>query len=367
MKRSVMSMTCACCVLIAAPVRADRIQLRDQETPLQGKILVMNADGITISVGEQPMRVVSWDRVASFEHDQPHADAEKYADLAMNLWRGRSRVERGDSRLALPVFEELASQYHGTTSETALVVMEGLLRCRLDQGANDLAVVPALEVARLRLKGVTTNSYSNLPPVLDSATLLCPVLPPVWVSTPALLKVERRLAEYDAGAEPALIAQAALYRQAMRRQLALPVDTIAGGKTDNKGLQFLMTIQELSSSSPSDRAAIRERLLRQAEPLGDWAQAWARYFVGVSLLAESGEDARLEGIVSLLHVPARFSDTQPYLAGLALAESSQELAASGNAEAAVAVDEELRRSFPRHPALVTGSHRPISRSSKESS
>jgi hypothetical protein len=354
-------------MVIAAQVCADRIQLRGQETPLQGKILVMNADGLTISIGDQPMRVVPWDRVASFEHDQPHADAQKYADLAMNLWRGRSRVERGDARLALPVFEELAADYHGTTSETALVVMEGLLRCRLDQGANDLAMIPALEVVRLRLKGVTTNSYSKLPPVLDAATLLCPVLPPVWVSTPALLKVERRLADYDAGTEPALIAQAALYRQAMRRQLALPIDSIAGGKTDNKGLQFLMTIQELSSSSPSDRTAIRERLLRQSEPLGDWAQAWSRYFVGVSLLEESSEGARLEGIVNLLHLPARFSATQPYLAGLALAESSQALAAAGNAEAAVAVDEELRRSFPRHPALLTGSHKPISRSPKEPS
>lgn len=354
-------------VVMSSPAWADRVELRGEDAPLDGKILVMNDDGITIAVGEQPMRIVPWDRVETFQQDRPDSNAAKYAELGMKIWRARSRVERGDTKLASPVFEELFSQYLGKTSEMALVVMEGLLRCRLDRGANDLAVIPALEVARLRLKGVSTSSYAELPPVLDGSTLLCPVLPPAWAPSAALPKIERQLADYDAGTEPVIIAYAALYRQAIRRQLGMSVDAIAGGKTEQKGVQLMMTVLETSSAVPDVREGSRERLLRQSEELGDWAQAWARYFVGASMLGETGDGRRQEGVVNLLHVPARFSATQPYLAGLALAKSSQALAAAGNAEAAAAVDDELRRSFPSHPVLVAGGHRPITRTAKESS
>jgi hypothetical protein len=75
----------------------------------------------------------------------------------------------------------------------------------------------------------------------------------------------------------------------------------------------------------------------------DWAEAWARYQVGVALLAEDALDAKQEGAVSLVHLPARFGRSQPFLAGLALNRIAQFLEQTGDTGAAAGLRHELER------------------------
>ena len=70
---------------------------------------------------------------------------------------------------------------------------------------------------------------------------------------------------------------------------------------------------------------------------------------------EGGADAaelprRQRGLVNMLHLPARFGRTLPYLTGLALAWAAETARADGDDEAAAVLTAELDRRFPSHPA-----------------
>jgi hypothetical protein len=338
--------------VVAASAHGDRVMLRGGAAPVEGHIRVINDDGVTIEVDQQAAQMISWDRVQGIEQDRPEPNLEAFTELATNLWRARTRIERGDTELAEPILEPLFEKYLGRQSETALVVMEGLLRCRLARGANDLAVVSALEVTRLRLAGATTPSYSMLPPVHDPATALCPYLPPFWTPSPGLSKTVRQLASYDARDQPVVIALAALYRNAAQRQLgqgdASPTPTAL---PDHAGVRFLNSVCNPSISGiPA--------LLQQAGTIGAWAQAWAQFAFGQAQLTSDDSSAQHAGMLNLLHVPAESSQTQPYLSGLALALVAEALAKSGRSGDADIVRAELQRLHPHHPILGALAARP---------
>ncbi len=55
-------------------------------------------------------------------------------------------------------------------------------------------------------------------------------------------------------------------------------------------------------------------------------------------------------MIQLLHLPARFGKSQPYLAGIALAESALALDALGDAAGANSLFTELRDAYSTHAA-----------------
>lgn len=76
--------------------------------------------------------------------------------------------------------------------------------------------------------------------------------------------------------------------------------------------------------------------------------------IGRSLLLEDDEESRLLGVAMLMHLPSRLREAQPYLAGVALAESAGALDAMGLGPEADRVRGEFRRQFPGHPMLGSG-------------
>jgi hypothetical protein len=339
---------------VAAQDDGDMVERRGAEPAIVGRITVIDDSGVFVRSVQGATHFVPWDRVRRVVTDQPHAGLERRLDTAETLWRARSRVERNDTALAEPLLERLFEQYRGQTHETALVVAEGLLRCRLVRGANAEAVIPALEVGRLRRADVETASYAMLRPVIDEQTSLCPELAPAWLSSRALDRLRRDLEDYDAKEDPIVSALARGYLQALRRQVgveALAASAEPGESTppEHSGVQLLALCAACGADDVERRRAARDRLRLEMPTMPPWAEAWARFALGTSLLREDGVGRRQRGLLNLVHLPARFGRSHPYLAGLSLAWCAEASGAWGDASAAAAFEAELSRRFPNHP------------------
>jgi hypothetical protein len=339
-----------CC---ADEAQADVVERRGSEPKLEGRIRQVDDAGVLIVSATGAEHFVTWDRVRSIarEASGPDIQVEQRREAAENLWRARSRLERGDAALAEPLFERLFPEYRGRTHETALIVAEGLLRCRLARGAHDAATIPALEAMRLRRKKVTTIAYSMLPPVIDEATGLCTGLPPYWANTPGLARLESELKSYDAGGDTTIAALASLYRAALRQQLGLPEESRADIAADQPGVALMKLLVDAGSPETAVRDAARATLEKRLPELPIWAQAWARFAIGTSLLAESGTGQHHSGLVNLAWLPASFQKEQPYLTALALAVMTQAFSQMGEAEASATLQSELQRLYPAQPDL----------------
>ena len=353
-------MNCGCSralstlVLVATTVAAgDVVERRSADPPLEGRVTLIDDAGVTVKSLLGAVHFVPWDRVRSVQTESIDMTLPARMQTAVDLWRARSRVERHDTTLAESLFARLFEQYRGKTHETALVVAEGLLRCRSARSDQVMAVIPALEVARLRRAGITTEAYSTLDPVLDSTYALCTVLPPVWLQTPRLDSLGHDLDGYDPKGDEVVGALANAYRQAVRQTLGRPIEPADRGP-DHPGVELLRRLIACNSQSADERSAAREQLRRAIPSMPAWAEAWCRYQIGVSLLAETGLGRRQTGAVSLVHLPARFSRTQHFLAGLALAELIRTMHLDGDEGSADRLRNELGRSYPNHPLHDSG-------------
>ena len=321
---------------------------------LRGGIVVdapieeVSLDGVRLG-GPAP-RTIGWDRVLRV--DDEHLDAAApFAMVADSAWRARTRLARGDVRLAEPLFEQLFEQYRGRTGPTALVVAEGLLRCRLSRGAQAGAVEPWIETLRIRATGERLAGEPPLPPALDDATGLAPALPPIWLDTPALEALLRPGLELGAGDPVAGALWAwSRYGAALERgEAAAPPDTEA---IDHPGVALVRAIARSRAPESQTRAEARATLeagLDADAPA--WQEAWRRAAIGRSLLLEGDREATMRAIVELMHLPARFGAAQPWLTGVALAEASHALSGLGDSAGAATLRDELQRFDPAHPAL----------------
>ena len=343
---------------------ADVVERRGSAPVIEGEITAIDDAGVTVRSPLGAVHFVAWDRVRRVETDLEGSALARHMETAVDLWRARSRVERNDTTLAEPLLERLFERYRGQTHETTLVVAEGLLRCRVARADHVLAVVPALEVARLRRAGVTTEVYANLPPVFDADYALCTVLAPAWLPSPLLDSLAHELQAYGGGAEThqdmdeVVSALARLYRQAVLQALGRPgQDPAPETLPEHPGVELLEALNACDDADPNRRRPARAHLARMIPTLPGWAEAWARFHVGRSLVAEEGIARKQEGAVSLVHVPARFGRSQTFLAGLALAYASRALAETGASGDAANLLAELGRSYPRHPLHTIGVQR----------
>lgn len=360
----------------ASDLLAATVLLRGGGAPLVGERIDFELGGVRVFRSGVPTSV-AWDNVQGVV-DRPLDDAERrQLSIATDLWRARSRAQRGDFRLAGPLFERHFDTFRGTTSETALIVAEGLLRSSLATGreADRLrAIIPALEAARLRRAGVTTDRFASLAPSLDEATLLCTSIAPIWQPT---AETERAAAEIErlylaaaaapsgAGLDGETAKVARFYVDLLRgaRSAASPAAPL---KSDPPAIRFLAAITDVqlaprpSEGEPGEaidrRAKARAALLATAKEFPSWASGWARLAAGRSAIAERDSRLRMEGVLQLLSVAALERDVSQALVVEALRDSAATLHALGERESAAIVERELSRfgvSAPKPPAATT--------------
>jgi hypothetical protein len=157
-------------------------------------------------------------------------------------------------------------------------------------------------------------------------------------------------------------ALAALYIAAARFEAGEAVP-IPDAVSSDPGVQFVRLIVAARIGDGAQRDAARRALesrlpsagsagTENARGIPSWAEAWCRAAIGRSLLREEAAEQRRWGIVELLHLPARSSDIHPYLAGLALAESSVALRELGDEAGADTLLKDLTTRHPDHPVLL---------------
>lgn len=343
-----------------APGQAElRVELRGTRPAIVAQRLEFEKGGLRVVSGNATALLLAWDDVRAVTGRPLTDDERAFLAMAEDLWRARQRVQRGDLDRAVELFERHAEALRGSTSETALIVAEGIVRCRV---ARDplRAVLPALEVARLRRAKITTDRYANLPPVLDEATLLAPAVGAALIGDASGSSDAERLAiarEIDL-----LLASTTLDGETRRsadlvaailRRTPLPAV-----KREEGGAGLLAAIMELDrirpDETPEAKVRVRSAVVASAKGLAPWATAWARFAVGRSLVAEAALPEREQGVLALLAIPAEAGSvvasdgegTVGAQAPLSIVRAALELAAStlrslGDGESAAIVEREL--------------------------
>ncbi|MCA9285605.1 MAG: hypothetical protein KDA22_10335, partial [Phycisphaerales bacterium] len=280
----------------AGPARAQEIvvERRGGAPPIAGRLRSADEDALRLVTESGAEYALRWDVVRTVT---PSTETlERLLGPAESLWRARTRIERDDTELAEPILAELFEVYRGRTSETALVVTEGLLRCRVARGDAVGAIIPALEAARLRALGVATDAFASMPPALDPTTLLCPQAPPVLPQGPALERLQHELETWQPS-EPSVAAMADLYRHAVEVAAdgALEVHedlpplpaAAANAPSAGSGVGWagVRLLRQLLAAAAGDAPSAAN--LRRLVGGGDWRAAWASFFIGAAAMPSS--------------------------------------------------------------------------------
>ncbi|MBX9736946.1 MAG: hypothetical protein K2X32_08465, partial [Phycisphaerales bacterium] len=357
-----------------------RLALRSSQVGVEGDLVGVSGAGLVLRVaaadGVLQDKAIGWDTVRTVDGAGP--TAMTFLQVGEQIWRGRTRIERGDFVLGERVIEPLyaslvasgregtsAQAWPGLTGPTGAVLAEAALRCRLNRGWTTAALEPWLawrasveEAGRL---GGVIVSPGSAPPgqqvwiggqmsgvgVTDATTGLCVQLPPIFSAAaseralPAIYALGSwGAAQRRAGSTGEL---AMLYRAAIAGEMAQsagrvpdPVSTELM-KSADPGVRLCAEIVVSRLGTAAQRAEARS-LLRQrlavsrARPaeseaqqmtLSSWQESWVRAAIGRSLLLETDLKSKREALVSLLHVPARFGDQVPWLAAICLREAIQ--------------------------------------------
>lgn len=345
---------CLILMLTAGHAPGGVVHLRDGRPSQTWPIVTMDDAGVTVRLANGDLQVIPWDLVRDLEPDASDPQLAAKLEGARELWRARVRLQRNDPSLAEPIFERLFERYRGQSNECALIVAEGLLRCRLARGAQEMAVIPFLEMIRLRRAGLTTDRYDDLIVIYDPEFGLCPQLAPAWVNRETLEKVQRDLDAYDSPDDDVLRALVEAYHKSIQAALQGPAVLAEADWPqwpNHDGIDLLEDLLGTMAPEKDRRTSSRIRLLRRIPQVPPWTEAWIRHRVGMSLLTEPDEPSRQKGLVSLAHLPARFGRVTPYLTALGIARMARELEAEGRPEEAAILRAELERRFPGHPIL----------------
>ncbi len=314
---------------------------------------VVEATWEGVRVGGAAPRLIPWDRVKAVSGERAGEADAFIREIGEPAWRARTRLERGDFVMAEPLFESLFEKQRGRAGPTAAVVAAGLLRCRLERGAQSLAVEPWLAWLRLSAAGDAEDDAIASP--VDPEWLLAPALAPIWLPDPGAGALADSLAGLSTeGLTPAAGALAWWYAESARLAAGLPASPKGARPEpiDHPGVALVEAVVLSRAGPESERKRARESLAAGLErDRGLWREAWRRSAIGMSMLREADERTRLLGEVEALHVPARFAASQPHLAGLVLAEVARARAARGRNADALILRAQIERIDPDHPAL----------------
>lgn len=350
-----MSLAAAAVMCVAACF--GQVVLRGHEAPPPGDVIEVTLDGVSVQDERGAAIILGWDRVR--EVRGVFADqAAAHASLSDQVWRARVRIERGDAYAAEPLLEKPFEMFEGRGGPTAMVIAEGLLRARLRRGAQVAAVRPWIALLHARQSTGPANLHrewateAGLPDVVDTNTGLVPALPPIWFDWPAVVAFAAAGRERAGEGLKGPAALEALYFHAARFECGWR-DEFPAVDRSSWAVAMVADIVRARTGSPGERSrardGLRAALTAAPEP---WLEAWIRVGMGRSLVRESDPESRLLGVAELLTVPARLSQANPYLAGMALAEAAIVLHGLGDARGAAALRAELLDAYPDHPAAT---------------
>lgn len=338
------------CSLSLTEVNAEVVHLRDGAAPVDAVRVAFIPGGLEVvtSVGET--RRFALDQVARITDLTDPILIDQWTqrrDVARDVWRARTRLQRGDEQLALALFQRhfTPRTSEEPTHEFALIIAEGLLRCLLKTGETEAILPAALETTRLRRAGVTTDRYDALPPVLDERSWLLPALPPIATSESSVDRLGEELRHWQIDADPVVSRLAELYASMGRK-------SVRPSGSSELGVVLMESI--LGTRALDNR--LRQNALRTLDELSDlddgpqFIDAWHAWFTATSQLA-AGEVGTDPVLLSLLVLPAVHQGAYPLLAQRAVELSARVLASDGRHEESATLRRFLQES-PRQTSPV---------------
>lgn len=301
-------------LLAATWLAADppRVEFAGGDRTEEVEVVEWDRDGATFGVvgntGEPRRR--RWDELR-FAEGFP-AELAANAETGVRLWRARTRLDRGDRRLAQPEFELFAESFRGEGSIRERLAVEGALRCRGEAGDLAGAIEMALRALALDRAG-TLLPADSLRPASRPEPLgwpdLAPPLPLAAVlggeESAAFLKRLEAFQSGPAEAEADAIASACL---AMQRARSDPRDS--GGDSPDRARSmsgFLAGLAALGDRPVDELLEGRDASLASA-PTAATAQ-WRQAHLAERLLAEKDVDLRRRGLLEWLAIAAAAPET----------------------------------------------------------
>lgn len=349
------------CVCTVAAVCASIAQAQDVASlrGRQGQSVVIeaaDASGVTGTFADSRL-LVTWDRVRAIDGESSD-ELAGFLDAGGLLWRGTSRLDRGDAVAALSVLEQAYEVFGDQPGATGAVAADALLAAHLALGNPDRCVLPWLQLLEHDVSQVQPLGSHRA--AIDSGTGLVPELPPIFLPSRSAVRRATELAgdefgRWTPGTNRRLAEAYASAFLIAAGERPPPLE----GEASSEGVRLVQAIVEARSDDPNRRLTARVALqgfLDAEHPA--WIDAWCHAGIGLSLLLESESD-RLAGVGHLLVVPSEHAETQPSLACVCLAYSALTLADAGRPDAAGTLINELERIAPRHPALSLPSLRGI--------
>ena len=331
-------------------LNAEVVHLRDGAAPVDAVRVAFVPGGLEAVTSGGETRRFALDQVARIDDMTDPILIDQWRlrqDLARDVWRARSRVQRGDPELALALFQRHFTPRTSDerTHEFALIIAEGLLRCLLESGETEAILPAALETTRLRRAGVTTDRYDSLPPVIDERFWLLPKLPPIATSASSLDRLPDELRHWQIDSDPVVSRLAELYASMARR-------SVRSSGSPDLGVALMESI--LGTRSVDNR--VRQDALRTLDELSalddapEFIAVWRAWFDATSRLA-AGEVGTDPVVLSLLELPAVFQGSYPVLARRAVELAARVLSADGRDEESATLRRFLQES-PRQTSPV---------------
>lgn len=332
-----------------------RAKLRGKDAGFVAGVTSVDAAGVHTTSGDGAVRVIAWHKVVGV--DGPLADdAKAYLSHGDELWRALARLDRGDLPAAEVMLEGLTGELTTTPGPTAEAIWQGLLRCRLDRGAQTGAASAWLSWRSVRSAGTSSEQgASEFSDRVPTPTGLVPAIPPVWVSVPSVAVLASGGTEQwklgAAGSDTSNELLAQWYLRAARGA----AEREAGAWPEMSADQDVVLVAAMVKAQYGDdkeRHGAREELRGiMAVRAEGWVEVWARAAIGRSLLKENDVETRRLGVVELLHIPSRLEAVVPYLTGVALADCAAGLRKLGDTAGATVLRDELLRRYAGHPAV----------------
>lgn len=370
-------------VLLAGMTATAQVVLRSGER-IDAKIEDASLAGLRVAAEQAggPSRLVGWDRIKMVEGAE-EAKAAPFATVMDELWRARTRVERGDYAGAEPLLLKLREVYAAEDGPCAAVVAECLYRCSLDRDARGAATAAWLwwtSIADKRGTGEKAAAWvggtTDMPAITDAMSRLSPALPPFWAQGAATEASAASIDWMSLKSRGGFAGElAGLYEKAARFEAGLEAEVVLAAPVSvDPGMMLVRDIVLARAGDAGARASARESLSKRIAAFATrvdatsttkapkqpaWIEAWCRAALGRSLIREADNKSKMRGVIELLHIPARFGAEQPLLAGIALADAAVVMAEVGDGTAAAALKNELLARYPQHPSVMWDAVRKI--------
>lgn len=325
---------------LASGATADReLHRRDGAAPLVVERVAATGAGVQATVRSEGLRferLVPWDRVASIDLDEAgglEAGIARGIEKGTLVWRGRTRLNRGDAVLARAAFESAFDAGVLPTSELGGIALEGVVRAAIAAGDTSPALGEAVLVSEFSPGLVEPSRFPRGAVLIDPDTGLVASVPPVGedADRSRMLDWFRRV--------PAPDARAALRRTLFVRLLEGTGPPDESGQDLSDGERFLLRLTELDAEDAGRRERTRRTLLAAAADAPVWKTAWIRFFAGRGTLArETDPELRMRGVLDLVEVIALESSAPPVLRRASLRLAAAALRDLGRSESAAILE-----------------------------